>query len=178
MGIPVEESDLFALLRTTEVNLVPATKVRLDISSTGLCSLTTDVAPDRIALAPGPDADPVVVALDLDPVDPMSVRMFHKTQDRSVYESRLRRHKGVEDVILTNPDGNLTESTIANVAVLVDGMWLTPPVGDGLLPGIARKQLVASGDLHEASVSIDTAMESGVIALINSVRGWRAAVLR
>jgi para-aminobenzoate synthetase/4-amino-4-deoxychorismate lyase len=178
MGIPVEESDIFALLRATEANLVSATKVRLDISSTGLCSIMTDVAPDRIALAPGPGATPVVVALDLDPVDPMSVRMFHKTQDRSVYESRLRRHKGVEDVILTNPDGNLTESTIANVAVLVDGTWLTPPVRDGLLPGIARNHLVAAGDLQEASVSIDTAMEAGVIALINSVRGWRAAVLR
>jgi para-aminobenzoate synthetase/4-amino-4-deoxychorismate lyase len=178
MGIPVEQSDLLALIRATEINLDSATKVRIDISSAGLCSVTTDVAPDRIALTPGPDANPLVAALDLDPVDPMNVRMFHKTQDRSVYESRFRRHKGVEDVILTNPDGNLTESTIANVAVLVEGMWLTPPVTDGLLPGIARKQLIASGDLHEASVSIETATEFGVIALINSVRGWRAAVLR
>ncbi|MGI9585767.1 MAG: aminotransferase class IV, partial [Acidimicrobiia bacterium] len=96
----------------------------------------------------------------------------------TVYETRLRRHQAVDDVILTNPDGNITESSIANVAVLVDGVWTTPPVTDGLLPGIARARLISSGVLSEGSVSIEQAMEADAIALVNSVRGWRSAVLR
>jgi para-aminobenzoate synthetase/4-amino-4-deoxychorismate lyase len=178
LGISVSESALRSVLTSTASELRGPAKVRIDVSTEGVYSVNVDAAPDRFVLGPGPDVAPVTIALDMDPIDPMNVRLFHKTQDRSVYESRLRRHPEVEDVILTNSEGNITESTIANVAVLIDGVWMTPPVVDGLLPGIARARLVASGDLSEGSVSTATIIEADAIALVNSVRGWRPAVFR
>ncbi|MGI9529752.1 MAG: aminotransferase class IV, partial [Acidimicrobiia bacterium] len=80
------------------------------------------------------------------------------------------------EVVLTNEQGNVTEGTISNVAFLIDGVWRTPPVSDGLLPGIMRKQLLADGVIEEGSVSVAEARAAEAVAVFNSVRGWRAAL--
>jgi para-aminobenzoate synthetase/4-amino-4-deoxychorismate lyase len=76
-----------------------------------------------------------------------------------------------------NEEGNITESTIANVAFLIDGVWRTPPVVDGLLAGILRERLIGEGVLEVQTVSISDALEAEAVALLNSVRGWRPGVL-
>ena len=42
---------------------------------------------------------------------------------------------GYDDVLLFNEKGEVTESTIANMAVEIEGKLCTPPVQCGLLPG-------------------------------------------
>ena len=103
--------------------------------------------------------------------------MFHKTDDRSLYDQRAQRHREWDDVLLTNDRGMVTESTIANLAVAVAGEWVTPPVSDGLLPGIMRRHLVESGQLLERSVSVRDVVEAPALAVFNSVRGWVPATL-
>ena len=49
------------------------------------------------------------------PIDPSDVFLFHKTTNRAVYE-RARR-PDCDDVILWNPAGEVTETTIANLVV-------------------------------------------------------------
>jgi len=58
---------------------------------------------------------------------------------------------------LVNELGNVTETTIANVAVEVQGelpLWITPTVTDGLLPGVLRSHLLKCGELDERSISL------------------------
>lgn len=50
----------------------------------------------------------------------------HKTTHREPYEAARRRNPAVHDVILFNTAGRITESTMANVAVAIDGIWVTP----------------------------------------------------
>ena len=154
-----------------------AIRIRLVVDRDGALSVETAAAPDRFADGPGPSADVTAVAVDLDPVDPSAPRLYVKSTDRSTYDRRRARHPDVDDVLLTNDAGNVTESSIANVGALVDGRWITPPVEDGLLPGVLRQRLVDDGTLVERSISVPEIRAAQGLALINSVRGWVPAAL-
>jgi para-aminobenzoate synthetase/4-amino-4-deoxychorismate lyase len=132
-----------------------------------------------VQVAPLPPAvdGPVRVALDDEPVDPGDVWLYHKTTRRGPYARRRDRRPDLDDVILVNDRGEVTESTIANLAVRVDGRWVTPPRESGLLPGSYREVLVRDGTLAERPVTIDELRAAEEIALVSSVRGWRSAVL-
>jgi para-aminobenzoate synthetase/4-amino-4-deoxychorismate lyase len=120
---------------------------------------------------------PVRVALDEDPVDPNDLWLYHKTSRRTPYERRREARPDVDDVLLVNDHGGVTESTIANLAVRLDGTWVTPPIEAGLLPGTYRDVLVREGTLQERRVGIEQVRAAGELALVSSVRGWRPAVL-
>jgi para-aminobenzoate synthetase/4-amino-4-deoxychorismate lyase len=76
-----------------------------------------------------------------------------------------------------NTRGEVTETTIANLAVRLEDRWWTPPLDAGLLPGCERAALLADGTLRERRISVDELRSAGSLAVLNSVRGWRAAVL-
>ena len=54
------------------------------------------------------------VAVDDEPVSSRNVFLFHKNTRRAVYDERLGRHAGADDVLLINERGEVTESTVAN----------------------------------------------------------------
>ena len=94
--------------------------------------------------------DAMRVRFALDPIDPTDVFLFHKTTNRVVYE-RARR-PDCDDVILWNPAGEVTETTIANLVVEdATGRRVTPPIACGLLPGTMRAELLATGEVQRSS---------------------------
>jgi branched-chain amino acid aminotransferase len=60
--------------------------------------------------------------------------------------------RGVDDAILLDTRGRLAESTAANLFVVLNGTILTPPLGDGALPGITRARLLAAGLARERTL--------------------------
>lgn len=146
-----------------------AGRVRLALRKDG----TVQVVITPLASEP----EPVRVAIDDVPQDPRDVFLFHKTSRRERYEEARRRHPDADDVLLVNDRSELTESTIANLAVRVEGRWVTPPVEAGLLPGIGRAVALEEGRLAEGSVTVEAARSSEEVALISDSRGWRRAVL-
>ena len=92
---------------------------------------------------------PVLLALDDEPVDPSERWLHHKTTFREPYDRRRLRRPDVDDVIMVNTRGELTEVTRATLAVEVDGTWCTPPPESGCLPGVERARLLDLGVLHE-----------------------------
>ena len=56
---------------------------------------------------------------------------------------------GVDDAVMLNTDGHLAEGTTSNLFLVKNGAVLTPPVSDGLLPGITR------AGIREVSDSLD-----------------------
>ena len=117
------------------------------------------------------------VAVSADPVTSSDVLLFHKTTQREPYDRRARARGDVDDVILVNERGEVTESTIANVAVRIDGVWVTPPLDSGCLPGVYRAWLLEEGAVVERVVAVGDVPQAEGLALISSVRGWRRAVL-
>ena len=71
--------------------------------------------------------------------------------------------------IFVDDDGFVTEGAIWNIFVERDGKMLTPPLARGVLPGVLRAELLASGQAVEAD------LRAGDLAdgfwLGNSVRG-------
>ncbi|MEP7059482.1 MAG: aminodeoxychorismate synthase component I [Actinomycetota bacterium] len=124
------------------------------------------------------DGSPVLVEIDDDPVDPADPMLFHKTSLRGRYEAAAARHPDAGDVILVNSRGEVTESTIANLAARIDGTWCTPPLDCGLLPGTGRAALIASRTFQERVITVAELRGAGAIELISSTRGRRPAELR
>ena len=129
---------------------------------------------------PTPAALPLRLGVDRpDPQPPAFVAAWrrHKTTNRADYTAARERHPGCDDVVLVNRAGLVTETTVANVAALIDGQWLTPPVSDGCLPGIGRQVALERGLLAEASITIEQLRAASKLAVISSAMGWRPATL-
>jgi branched-chain amino acid aminotransferase len=60
---------------------------------------------------------------------------------------------GADDALLFNTRGTIAEATAASLFLRCNGRWLTPPVADGALPGIARGLLLEAGFAQEHSVT-------------------------
>ncbi len=122
--------------------------------------------------------EPVRVAIDRGhPVDHADPMMFHKNSLRSVYEEARARHPDADEVLLVNDRGEITEATIANVAVSIDGRWLTPPLDAGLLPGVGREVALEEGWLEEAAIRVEDLARADAIELVSDVRGRRPVLL-
>jgi para-aminobenzoate synthetase/4-amino-4-deoxychorismate lyase len=133
-----------------------------------------DAGATTLVDAPGP----VRLAVDRDaPVDPTDPMLFHKTSLRARYDDARARHPDAEDVLLVNDRGEITESTIANVAVRLDGRWVTPPIDAGLLPGVGREVALEEGWLVEGRVTVDDLDRADAIELVSDVRGRRPATI-
>lgn len=117
------------------------------------------------------------VALAAGPVDSRDTFLFHKTTRRGVYEAALAGRPGMDDVLLWNERGEVTEATIASVVVELDGALLTPPVECGLLPGTFRRHLLDGGQVREGIVRVADLPRCRRIWLVSAVRGWREATL-
>jgi para-aminobenzoate synthetase/4-amino-4-deoxychorismate lyase len=124
-----------------------------------------------------PRRQPVRLALALDPIDDRDVRFFHKTTSREAYDAARAAHPDADDVILWNRRGELTETTISNLALEIDGQWWTPPVSSGLLAGTYRGVLLDEGRIRERVLTLDALDRCQGMAVVNSVRGWEEAVL-
>ncbi|SDN82490.1 para-aminobenzoate synthetase / 4-amino-4-deoxychorismate lyase [Geodermatophilus sp. DSM 45219] len=168
-GFPLDE----AATRERLAAAVPpgtAARVRLLLHRDGRVDVETHPLPP-------PAEGPVRLAVDGEPVDPDSVWLRHKTTRREVYTERAARHPGADDVVLVNTAGHVTETTIATLAVRLDGQWWTPPLSAGCLPGVARGRLLEQGRLAERDLTPDDLRRADALAVVSSLRGWRPAVL-
>ena len=99
--------------------------------------------------------------------------LFHKTTHREVYESARKEYPAVDDVLLYNEKGELTEFTIGNLVVEMDGTLCTPPISCGLLAGTFREHLLETGKVQEKVIRVDEIKDCQKVFLINSVRYWQ-----
>jgi para-aminobenzoate synthetase/4-amino-4-deoxychorismate lyase len=145
-------------------------RVRLLVARDGIATIecTPYVADTR---------SPWRVAFAHAPVDHRDPFLRNKTTHRAAYDTARQAQPGVDDVILWNERGEITEATIANLVVEIDGARYTPPVACGLLGGAFRGELIAAGQIHERILTRADVTAASRLWLINSVREWIDAVL-
>ncbi len=114
--------------------------------------------------------EPYTVSMAKSAISSTTVALYHKTTDRSVYESCEPEVSGCSDVILWNERGEITETRIANVVVELDGVLYTPPVSSGLLPGCYREELLAAGQIVERVLYREDIQRATRVFLCNSLR--------
>lgn len=140
-------------------------RARLLVSRNGEVRVeSVDFAP----IATGPQ----VIELAHTPVCSRDRFLFHKTTYRAVYEQHRAAHPRAFDVLLWNEQGELTEFTIGNLVVELDGARWTPPRACGLLNGVFREELVRSGVVHERVMTRADLDAATRVWLINSLREW------
>jgi para-aminobenzoate synthetase/4-amino-4-deoxychorismate lyase len=117
-------------------------------------------------------ASPPMVALATSPVKRNNRFLYHKTTHRAVYDVHRDAHPGAFDVLLWNEDRELTEFTIGNLVLELEGARYTPPRECGLLAGTFREVLLERGEVAERVLRVDDLARATRLWLVNSVRGW------
>ncbi|GAB4122642.1 MAG: aminodeoxychorismate synthase component I [Rhodothalassiaceae bacterium] len=135
--------------------------------------LTATVAP----LVPWPS--PVRLLLAEQALAGDSPLLRHKTTRRAHYEAPLSRARarGYDEVLFLNAAGRLTEGARTSLFVRREGRLLTPPVSEGLLPGVLRRRLLESGRAIEAPLSVGDLLDAEAVYVGNALRGLMPARL-
>jgi len=154
-------------LHAATFRLTLPSRVRLVLGPSGATAIEVTALP-----VTRPEPFPVrVVPL---PVGADDFRLRHKTTDRGFY-AEARAKAGTFEVIFVRPDGLLTEGSFTTLMVPRDGQLVTPPLQLGLLPGICRGAMIASGEAVEGELRL--ADLSGEFFLANDLRGLMKARL-
>ncbi|CAE6420917.1 unnamed protein product [Rhizoctonia solani] len=156
-----------------------------------------------------PKIEPSPLPLRLDTVStPMAPLAAHKSTARKVYEvAHARVHADYSstgpscdrpfDVLMWNPSGDITETSIANFAVylrgpellsavpnwtrspreLTRGIYVTPSLSKGLIAGVMRAELLENGTIVEGTITKEDVLryakspDSYAMVCFNAVRG-------
>lgn len=170
-GIRLQAGAAQAVLQAAAADFPQAAqRVRLELATDG--DLRVEAAP-----MDWPGRRLWTLALAETPVDAADPMLFHKTTRRDIYEQARAQHPAADDVLLWNRRGELTETTVANIAFLRGGQWHTPPLCCGLLPGTYRAALLRQGRIREGVLRREDLAATPALAVFNSVRGWLAARL-
>jgi len=165
-GFPFDRHVVRNELQAATFRLRDAAKVRLLLGPSGAVA---------IGIAPLPDTPPGPIKVRIVPhlVPAQDFRLAHKTTRRAVYDAP-RRAAGTWEVVFTDADGCCTEGSFTSLFVERDGVLVTPPLARGLLPGVLRAELLATGRAVEGDLRPED-LGSGFF-LGNALRGLVAAV--
>ncbi|MCB8980398.1 MAG: aminodeoxychorismate synthase component I [Ardenticatenaceae bacterium] len=179
-GIGWAETAVLTALDALSQTLAEPVKVRLLLEQDGRFTLQT------VPLSVGARPDPVRIGLAKEPIHSQTVWLYHKTTHRDLYSTTLASRPDCNDVILYNERDELTEASSSNIALLLNGELVTPPIESGLLGGTFRSYLLKNPKgfqnpwglpLHEKVLYLTDLARAEGIYLFNSVRWWGTAVL-
>ena len=80
------------------------------------------------------------------------------------------RAHGFDDAIIFNSANNVTETGLSNIAFLIDGSWVTPPITAGILPGVMRAIAVERCDVQVRNIHITEVPLAQEIILLGSLK--------
>ena len=106
---------------------------------------------------------------------PLAELFQQGTTRREAYEA-FAKPTGCWHLVLFNEDGELTEGSFGNIALKLDGQWLTPRREAGLLPGIGREHWLREGRVREARLTQSDWTQASEVAWFNALRGWSSAL--
>ena len=173
LGIPFSPIHAQDLIRKYLAALDTSTvfRVRLDLSSNGQITLTSE------PLIPMESSVDLVWASELGcgPISSKNALLGHKVNDRVQYEqaSVAAQQHGAFDALFVNEHGKVTEGSRSNIFVRHGDRWKTPPLKDGVLPGIYRGLILSdpSITIDEVSLVPDDVDNADEIWVTNALRG-------
>lgn len=92
-----------------------------------------------------------------------------KYSDRETLNALFEQRGECDDVLIVK-NGFLSDTTVANIALKINGRWLTPDTP--LLMGTTRSRLIVEGLLSPAPLRPEDITKANKIALMNAMVGF------
>lgn len=172
-GFVWNEPEIIRAVQGFCANLPPQTayRLRLAINAQGQIAVTSGV------LAPLNAHPRVMLAQQAISSDELFLQ--HKSSIRQRYDEAWKAAEahGAFDMLFFNEQGHLTEGGRSNVLIQKQGVWLTPPLSDGVLPGVMRSVLLEEPEfqqqyrVREQSLTLADLDNADQIMLCNALRG-------
>ncbi|WP_324172307.1 aminotransferase class IV [Sulfurimonas sp.] len=95
-----------------------------------------------------------------------NIEYFQKSASREKLNYLFNLRQNSDDILIVK-NKLISDTTIANVAFLKDGLWFTP--SKPLLNGTTRQRLLDEGKLKETNIRVDDLKQYSKIALLNAM---------
>ncbi|WP_296579875.1 aminotransferase class IV [Xanthobacter sp.] len=181
LGMPLPAIDLaVALAQTAAANGLSEGVLRL--------TLTRGTGPRGVLPPAEPKPTVVITAAPLSPPLPAArlvIAQGTRRNDRSplaqvkslnyldgILARQEAARRGADDAILLNTRDGVAETSIANLFAVIDGVLVTPPLSEGVLPGVMRAEVIAAG-AQELPLTADD-LASAEEILLTSALGIRS----
>ena len=149
-------------------------RVRVDLAHDGACRVASSPA------QPFKRGDRVGLVLARAPVPSEEAALLrYKTSLRSHYDAAIHEAdaSGAFDTVFFNERAELTEGARSSVFVKRGGLWCTPALASGLLPGVMRSRLMRRLGAVECVLSRDDLLAADEVLVCSSLRGVSRAYL-
>lgn len=179
LALPLDEAALAAAIaRVLEANALTDAALRLTVSRgpgvRGLlppdpCRPTMLLTAGPLPPAPGPASAVIARTVRRNQHSPLA-----RCKALSYLDNVLARmeaeDQGAGEALLLNTDGLVAETTIANLFIVTAaGAVLTPPAGDGVLPGVRRAEMLRDVPAREQSLTPDDVWAAREAFLTNAL---------
>ncbi|HEY3569537.1 MAG TPA: aminotransferase class IV [Thermoanaerobaculia bacterium] len=173
LGIAIPESRCDLGRAVTEVAKAaprPLARLRLTVSR-GTAAGPTRLITTSLYEPPGETVTAVLLSDHrIDSRSPVAglKSLCYQTNRVALREAETR---GAFEALLLNEHGRLAEGSRSNVALVFPEGILTPPTGEGCLPGTVRRRLLERGALRERPLALADLEAARGLLLMNSLIG-------
>jgi branched-chain amino acid aminotransferase len=149
-----------------------ATLLEAEIHSTGLLRVSFDASGNWAAVhLPYTEVvSAAKVGIHPDPlvVEGVPVKSYPYTHRLEILEQS--RINGFDESLVTSTDGKICEGSVCNVLLKIAGTWCTPPLSDGVLPGVMRALVIENFNVMVRSIAVTEVADIESAFLLSSLR--------
>jgi len=80
------------------------------------------------------------------------------------------RSNGLDEALVTSTEGKICEGAVTNVLLKIADRWCTPPLSDGVLPGVMRALVIENCDVMVRSIAVSEIEDIESAFLLSSLR--------
>ena len=112
--------------------------------------------------------------------EPATVNFYSQTVIGSIHKTfpyddrfaliKAANDEGFHESILFNDKNEITETATANLAMLLSGEWVTPPISAGILPGVVRAIAIEECEVKVRNIHVSEIPEVESAFLLSSLR--------
>ena len=125
--------------------------------------------------------DSCIKSVDFYPYEEREIKSFkivysdieydYKYHDRSKIDNLFAKKEACDDILIVDHHDRLRDTSIANIAIMIDGIWWTPK--NPLLKGTMREKFLRDNILYEKELFVKDIENIENFAIMNAMIGFK-----